>query len=65
MKDSILLNTGGKNKIFIFDAYGRLFKIIDVSCCHIGNRSNTQLNVLSLLMTIAMQERWSAAVHGS
>lgn len=31
MKDNILLAQGGKNKIFIFDAYGKLFKIIDVS----------------------------------
>ena len=31
MKDNILLAQGGKNKIFIFDSYGRLFKIIDVS----------------------------------
>ena len=33
MKDNILLAQGGKNKIFIFDAYGKLFKIIDVSLC--------------------------------
>ena len=31
MKDNILLAQGGKNKIFIFDAYGKLYKIIDVS----------------------------------
>ena len=31
MKDNILLSQGGKNKIFIFDAYGKLFKILDVS----------------------------------
>ena len=31
MKDNILLAQGGKNKVFIFDAYGKLFKIIDVS----------------------------------
>ena len=31
MKDNILLAQGGKNKIFIFDAYGKLFKTIDVS----------------------------------
>ena len=30
MKDNILLAQGGKNKIFIFDAYGKLFKIIDL-----------------------------------
>ena len=31
MKDNILLAQGGKNKVFIFDSYGKLYKIIDVS----------------------------------
>ena len=31
MKDHVMLFGNAKNKIFIFDAYGKLFKIIDVS----------------------------------
>ena len=56
MKDNILLSQGGKNKIFLFDAYGKLFKILDVSGYGAGSPIYRELTLSCFLAAFVRVE---------